>query len=70
MTTVTCELSISVDGYSAGLNQTEERPFGDDGGGGWGDKLISLGTISVAEYSSMNASERAPAPISPGVWRC
>ena len=36
---VTCELSISVDGYSAGLNQTEERPFGDDGGDGWGDKL-------------------------------
>ncbi len=29
---VTCDLSISVDGYSAGLNQTEERPFGDGGG--------------------------------------
>ena len=39
MTTVTCELSISVDGYSAGLNQTEERPFGDDGGDGSGGKL-------------------------------
>jgi dihydrofolate reductase len=36
---VTCDLSISVDGYSAGLNQTEERPFGDDGGDGWGSKL-------------------------------
>jgi dihydrofolate reductase len=36
---VTCELSISADGYSAGLNQTEERPFGDDGGDGWGSKL-------------------------------
>ena len=36
---VICDLSISVDGYSAGLNQTEERPFGDDGGDGWGDKL-------------------------------
>ena len=23
---VTCDLSISVDGYSAGLNQTQERP--------------------------------------------
>jgi dihydrofolate reductase len=32
-------LTISADGYSAGLNQTEERPFGDDGGDGWGDKL-------------------------------
>ena len=36
---VTCELSISADGYSAGLNQTEQRPFGDDGGDGWGGKL-------------------------------
>jgi dihydrofolate reductase len=26
---VTCVASISVDGYSAGLNQTAERPFGD-----------------------------------------
>jgi dihydrofolate reductase len=36
---VTGELSISADGYSAGLNQTEERPFGDDGADGWGGKL-------------------------------
>ncbi len=36
---VTCDLSISVDGYSAGLNQTEQRPFGDDGGDGWGNRL-------------------------------
>ncbi|RIQ28594.1 dihydrofolate reductase family protein [Jiangella rhizosphaerae] len=33
------ELSISVDGYSAGLDQTEERPFGTDGGDGWGSRL-------------------------------
>ena len=36
---VICGITISADGYSAGLNQTEERPFGDDGGDGWGDKL-------------------------------
>ncbi|WP_345556928.1 dihydrofolate reductase family protein [Streptomonospora halophila] len=36
---VTCDLSVSVDGYSAGLNQSEERPFGDDGGDGWGGRL-------------------------------
>jgi dihydrofolate reductase len=36
---VTCDLSISVDGYSAGLHQTEQRPFGDDGGDGGGDRL-------------------------------
>jgi hypothetical protein len=31
---VICNITISADGYSAGLNQTEERPFGDDGGDG------------------------------------
>jgi dihydrofolate reductase len=36
---VTCDLTITLDGYAAGLNQSEQRPFGDDGGDGWGDKL-------------------------------
>jgi len=36
---VICDITISADGYSAGLNQTEERPFGDDGGDGSGDRL-------------------------------
>jgi dihydrofolate reductase len=36
---VICDITISADGYSAGLNQTEERPFGEDGGDGSGDKL-------------------------------
>ncbi len=39
MTKVTCDLTISLDGYAAGINQTEQRPFGEDGGDGWGDKL-------------------------------
>jgi dihydrofolate reductase len=38
---VICNITISADGYSAGLNQTEERPFGDDGGDGWGNTLHS-----------------------------
>ena len=29
MTKVVCDISVSADGYSAGHNQTEERPFGD-----------------------------------------
>ena len=33
---VTSNLTISADGYSAGTDQTEERPFGEDGGDGWG----------------------------------
>jgi len=36
---VICDITISADGYSAGLNQTEERPFGDDGSDGSGGKL-------------------------------
>jgi 1,4-dihydroxy-2-naphthoyl-CoA synthase len=36
---VICDITISADGYSAGLNQTEERPFGYDGGDGSGGKL-------------------------------
>jgi dihydrofolate reductase len=36
---VISDIAISADGYSAGLNQTEERPFGDDGGDGTGAGL-------------------------------
>ena len=50
---VTCDLTISADGYSAGLNQTEERPFGDDGGDGWGSKLHAW----VAETPEENQAE-------------
>jgi dihydrofolate reductase len=32
MSKVTCDVSVSLDGYSAGLNQTEEQPFGDRDG--------------------------------------
>ena len=39
MSRVTCHQSTSADGYAAGPNQTEERPFGDDGGDGWGNRL-------------------------------
>src|SRR5205814_10396753 len=50
MARVTCDLSISIDGYSAGLNQTEQRPFGDDGGDGWGDKLHAWFAEGPAEH--------------------
>ncbi|MFJ5779006.1 dihydrofolate reductase family protein [Streptomyces sp. NPDC093094] len=36
---VICDITMSVDGFSSGLNQTEERPFGDDGGDGSGQRL-------------------------------
>ncbi|MEU3661095.1 dihydrofolate reductase family protein [Streptomyces sp. NPDC032940] len=36
---VICDITVSVDGYSAGLHQSEERPFGEDGGDGSGAAL-------------------------------
>lgn len=39
MSSVIVNQTISLDGYAAGTNQTEERPFGDDGGDGWGNRL-------------------------------
>jgi dihydrofolate reductase len=39
------DITISIDGYSAGLNQTEQRPFGDDGGDGWGSELHAWFTV-------------------------
>lgn len=36
---VSCDLTISLDGFSAGHHQTEDRPFGDDGGDGSGAAL-------------------------------
>lgn len=39
MSRVIANITVSADGYGAGPNQTEKRPFGDDGGDGWGDRL-------------------------------
>jgi dihydrofolate reductase len=58
---VICSITISADGYSAGLNQSEERPFGDDGGDGWGDKLHAWYSDTPdeneAEISEMTAAK-------------
>lgn len=52
--------TISADGFSAGLNQTEERPFGDDGGDGWGNTLhawmFDAGEENRAEVDQINAA--------------
>jgi dihydrofolate reductase len=57
---VICDITISADGYSAGLNQTEERPFGDDGGDGWGDRLhawLETPEENRAEVDQMTAAK-------------
>jgi dihydrofolate reductase len=61
MTKVFCDISISIDGYSAGLNQTEERPFGDDGGDGWGSKLHAW-YVDPAEEKKRAEADPAKAP--------
>ncbi|MEV4121875.1 dihydrofolate reductase family protein [Micromonospora sp. NPDC049645] len=52
--------TITVDGFSAGLNQTEERPFGDDGGDGWGGGLhawmFDQAEENQAEVDQINAA--------------
>lgn len=39
MSTVIVNQTITADGYTAGINQTEAHPFGEDGGDGWGNRL-------------------------------
>src|SRR5436305_1451125 len=39
MSKVIVHQTITADGFAAGANQSEERPFGDDGGDGWGNRL-------------------------------
>ncbi|UNX53470.1 dihydrofolate reductase family protein [Georgenia sp. TF02-10] len=39
MNKVIAHQSITADGHAAGTNQTEARPFGADGGDGWGNRL-------------------------------
>ena len=64
MTTPTSKVivnqTISADGYSAGLNQSEERPFGDDGGDGWGDTLhawmFDAGEENRTEVDQINSA--------------
>jgi dihydrofolate reductase len=39
MSTVVVNQTITADGYAAGIDQTEDHPFGKDGGDGWGNRL-------------------------------
>ncbi|HLT59581.1 MAG TPA: dihydrofolate reductase family protein [Microlunatus sp.] len=36
---VTSHQTVTADGFAAGPNQSEDRPFGEDGGDGWGNTL-------------------------------
>src|SRR3712207_124040 len=57
---VTCDLTISVDGYAAGHNQTEQRPFGAEGGAGGGDRRpagsAEGGEKPPAEFAGMGTA--------------
>ena len=58
---VVCDLTVSVDRYSAGLNQTEERPFGDDGGDGWGDTLSTPEMFDSPEENRVEVAQMTAA---------
>ncbi|MEQ7128111.1 dihydrofolate reductase family protein [Actinopolymorpha sp. B11F2] len=60
---VIAEITISADGYVAGPNQSEERPFGEDGGDGWGDKLHAW----MFDGSEENPAE-VEQPTAPGAF--
>lgn len=53
MSAVIVNQTISADGYGAGPNQSEDRPFGDDGGDGWGNRLHAW----MFEHADENESE-------------
>ncbi|MEU3950449.1 dihydrofolate reductase family protein [Streptomyces sp. NPDC029526] len=52
--TVLCNISVSVDGYTAGLDQSEERPFGDDGADGTG-RLLHAWMFDTPEENRVEA---------------
>ena len=58
---VTCDITITADGYAAGHNQSEERPFGDDGGDGWGDRLHAWYAEGVEEHPEIERMSTAKA---------
>ncbi|AXB41773.1 dihydrofolate reductase family protein [Amycolatopsis albispora] len=49
---VVSDITITADGYVAGPNQSEARPFGDDGGDGWGDQLHGWMFDNPAEHQA------------------
>jgi dihydrofolate reductase len=53
MSRVIVNQTITADGYAAGVGQSEERPFGKDGGDGWGDRLHSW----MFEHGDENRAE-------------
>ncbi|NNC12849.1 riboflavin biosynthesis protein RibD [Planctomonas sp. JC2975] len=55
MSKVIVNQTITIDGYAAGIDQTEERPFGQDGGDGWGDRLHAW----MFDHAEENATEVA-----------
>ena len=60
---VIADITISADGYVAGPNQTEERPFGDDGGDGWGDKLHAWMFDNPEENEAQVEQLKAPGAV-------
>jgi hypothetical protein len=61
MSYVTCDIAISLDGFSAGPNQSLEQPFGD--GVGDGEELHSW----MFDHADAHAEEIA-AIVDAGAW--
>jgi dihydrofolate reductase len=62
MSNVIVNQTITADGYGAGINQTEGRPFGEDGGDGWGNRLHAW-MFDQAEENQIEVEQMAGARV-------
>lgn len=74
---VIANITMTIDGYVAGPNQSAERPFGDDGGDGFGDLLHAwmfdrpddnrVEVEQIGDYAAVIMGRRMFGPIR-GAW--
>lgn len=62
MSKVIANQTVTADGYAAGIDQSEERPFGEDGGDGWGDRLHAW-MFDQAEENRVEVEQMADARV-------
>ena len=62
MSSVTCQISVSLDGYVAGPNQSLDNPIGE---GGMRLHQWAFATDTWSEQHGPDGGERSPTPRSP-----
>lgn len=62
MSEVIVNHTITADGYAAGIDQSEDRPFGEDGGDGWANRLHAW-MFDQAEENRAEVGQMADARV-------